>query len=208
MIEADTPHVVDGTLKLIFRADVGEYRKEPGNIFIRPTRYAVAAQHSEVQLTASGVLSEPCGNGGSDLVIWQGSALFPTYDPTGPQITHAVVSLNTIDQAGALGLAFGMRDPDSFALKMKLVLCEGGTFTFPLGLAPSGPVDLDPLLFGSPLDELLPDGSKYEYPLPGGVFVFGSDWAIPAGSADSEVDSGMKWNRAEPEFPPDPNAAR
>ncbi|MGZ8940181.1 MAG: hypothetical protein ACXW32_13320 [Limisphaerales bacterium] len=209
MTEADTPHVVDGTLKMIFRADVGEYRKTPGNIFIRPTRYAVAAQSSEVRLEAKGVVSEPCGEGGgSETSTWLGSALFPTYDPTGPQITHAVVSLNTIDQAGALGLAFGMRDPDSFPLKMRLVLCEGGTFTFPLGLAPSGPVELDPLLFGSPLEELLPDGTKYEYPLPGGVFAFGSDWAIPAGSADSEIDSGMKWNRAEAEFPPDPDAAR
>jgi hypothetical protein len=209
MIEPDTPHVVDGTLKLIFRADVGEYRKDPGNVFIRPTRYAVAAQNSEVRLEAKGVVSNPCGEGGgSETITWQGSALFPTYDPVGPQITHAVVSLDTIDQSGAFGLAFGMRDPDSFALKMKLVLCEGGPFTFPLGLAPSGPVEIDPLLFGSPMEELLPDGSKYEYPLPGGVFAFGSDWAIPAGSADSESDSGMKWNRADPEFPPDPAAAR
>lgn len=208
MIEAGTPHVVDGTLKLIFRADVGEYRREPGIVFIRPTRYAVAAQNSEVRLTAKGVVSEPCGEGGSETVTWEGSGLFPTYDPTGPQIVLATVRLNTIDQDGALGLAFGMRDPDLFALKMKLVFCEGGSITLPLGLAPSGPVELDPLLFGSPLEELLPDGTPPEYPLPGGVFVLGDDWAISAGSADSEIDSGMKWNRAEAEFPPDPAAAR
>ena len=209
MIEPETPHVINGTLNLIFRADVGEYRQEPGNIFIRPTRYAVGAQNSEVRLEASGVVSVPCGEGGgSETLTWHGSGLFPTYDPASPQTTHAVVSLNTIDQAGALGLAFGMRDPDQFALKMTAVFCGGGSFTFALGPGPSGPVELDPLLFGSPLDELLPDGTRYEYPLPGGVFVLGSDWAISEGSADSEVDSGMKWNRAEAEFPPDPDAAR
>jgi hypothetical protein len=209
MIEADTPHVVDGTLKMIFRADVGEYRKVPGNVFIRPTRYAVAAQNSEIRLTASGTLSAPCGDGGgSDAYTWLGSALFPTYDPVGNYLVHAVVSLDTIDQTGALGLAFGMRDPDQFPLKMHVVTCEGATFTFPLGLAPSGPVNVDPLLFGSPIEELLPDGSKYEYPLPGGVFAFGADWSIAAGRADSEIDSGMQWNRADPEFPPDPAAAR
>src|SRR5213076_524449 len=61
--EPDSEHVVNGTFKMIFRADVGEYRKEPGNVFIRPTRYAVAAQNSDIRLEASGVDSFDCGNG-------------------------------------------------------------------------------------------------------------------------------------------------
>jgi hypothetical protein len=207
MTEPDTPHVVNGTLKLVFRADVGEYRKAPGNVFIRPTRYAIGAQSSEVRLEASGVVSFPCGDAGVETETWLGSGLFPTWDPTGGQVTLANISLDTINETGALGVAFGISDPDRVALKVKIVPCTGASATYPLGPEPAGPTET-PLLFRSPLDELLPDESKYEIPVPGGVFVFGSDWAIPAGRADSEFDSGMTWNRAEAEFPPDPQAAR
>jgi hypothetical protein len=64
------------------------------------------------------------------------------------------------------------------------------------------------MIFGYPTEQTLPDGTKIEFPLPGGPFVFGSDWSISAGSADSGADSGMKWNQTNPEFPPNPDAAR
>ena len=210
MTQPPDPYVMNGTLKLIFRADVGEFRKVPGNVFIRPTRYAVPAKHSEVRLEATGSVSYPCGEGaGSETLTWLGSGLFPTYyDPAIPYLANAVVALNTIDQNGDLGLAFGLSDPDQFPLKMRIVPCDGPTLTFPLAPGPSGPVNGSPLLFGSPLETLLPDGTKIEYQLPGGSFAFGEDWAIAAGRADSEIDSGTTWNRAEAEFPPDPAAAR
>jgi hypothetical protein len=210
MTQPPDPFEINGTLKLIFRADVGEYRKVPGNVFIRPTRYAVPAKHSEVRLEATGSVSFPCGEGGgSETLTWFGSGLFPTYyDPAIPYLANAVVTLNTIDQIGALGLVFGLSDPDQFPLKMRIVPCDGPTLTFPMAPGPSGPVDGDPLIFGSPLEILLPDGSKLEYQLPGGPFSFGADWAIAAGSADSGIDSGMTWSSAAAEFPPDPAAAR
>ena len=210
MTEADTPYVMDGTLKMIFRADVADYRKVPGNVLIQPKRAAVAAKSSEIRLQATGTVSESCGEGGGvETYSWTGSGLFPPYsDPAIPYLVTAVISLNSIDQSGALGLAFGLRDPDLFPLQFKIVPCEGPTLTFALAPGPSGPVDGPPLMFGSPVEQLMPDGTPLEYPLPGGVFAFGTDWAIPAGRADSEVDSGMKWDRAEAEFPPDPAAAR
>jgi hypothetical protein len=208
MTEPDTSHVVNGTLKLIFRADVGEYRKVPGNVFIRPTRYAIAAQSSEIRLEASGVVTFPCGEGAVETDTWVGSGLFPAWDPTGPQVTIANISLDTIDGAGSLGLAFGMADPDQFSLREKVVPCDGASSNDPLAPEPAGPIGVEPLLFRSPLDEILPEASRYELPLPGGVFVFGSDWAISAGRADSEFDSGMTWNGAAAEFAPDPKAAR
>jgi hypothetical protein len=210
MTEEGTPHEIDGSLRLIFRADVGEYRKNVGNVFIRPTRWAVAARSSDVQLDAKGILAFPCGpSGGTETITWEGSGRFPTlYDPNVNEVTIAQISLNTIDQTGGFGLAFGLRDPDLFPLRMKIKDCEGQSFNFPVAPGPSGPVTGTPLMFSSPLDELLPDGTRLEYQLPGGSFTLGSDWAISAGAADSGADSGMKWIRAAPEFPPDSAAAR
>src|SRR5205085_1240995 len=121
--DTGTPHEVNGTLKLIFRADVGEYRKVPGNVFIRPTRAAVPAQNSEVRLTASGVETFPCGDGKVETITWEGTGLFPASQPTASEVTVSYLSLNTIDQSGALGLAFGLRDPDTFPLRVKTVGC-------------------------------------------------------------------------------------
>lgn len=210
MTEDDTPFLIDGTLKIIFRADIGDYRKLPGNVLIQPTRYAVAAKHSDIRLAASGTQSFPCGEGGgSETYSWIGSGIFPPYyDPNIPYLVTAVISLDTINQSGGLGLAFGLRDPDLFPLQLKITPCDAPVMSFALAPGPSGPVNGDPLMFGSPLEELLPDGTKIEYPLPGGVLTFDNDWAIVAGRADSEIDSGMTWNRAAPEFPPDPAAAR
>ncbi|HUS35540.1 MAG TPA: hypothetical protein VM680_09340 [Verrucomicrobiae bacterium] len=207
MFDEDSAHVIDGTLKLIFRADVGEYRKDPGNVFIRPTRWAVAGINSEVILTAKGIDVWSCGLSGVEIITWEGSGPFPTWDPTGNQVTVTALALNTIDQTGMIGLAFGAHDFDSYPLQERTVDCDGQTTKWGIAPRPSGPLLGEPLMFSPPLGDLLPDGTRLEYQLPGGKFGF-SDWAIAAGSADSEANSGMKWSRAEAEFPPDPEAAR
>lgn len=203
----EAPHVVDGTLTVVFRADIGEYRRVPGNVFVRPTRNAPAAQSSEVYLEAKGIVSSPCGNGGSETDTWSGSGMFPTYDPGGPQIAVVQFKVDTITGAGALALAFGMRDPGLFPLKDTVKFCDGPSFEFPL--APPAPGGLEePQVFGSPLEETLPDGSPYEMPLPGAAVTIGADWAIPAGQMSNALKATWKWNRAAAEFPPDPQAAR
>ncbi len=201
------PHAIDGTLTVIFRADIGEYRLVPGNVFIRPTRSAPASRASEVYLEAKGIVSNSCGDGRNETEVWSGSGLFPTYDPTGPQIATVYFQVDTLTGQGALALVFGMRHLDLFPLKMTLTLCEGQKFEFPLAPPPPGDVDVE-LAFRSPLEEKLPDGSAFEVILPGGGVTIGPDWAIPAGEMSNELMATWRWNRAEAEFPPDPQAAR
>lgn len=203
----EPPHQIDGALTLVFRADIGEYRKEPGNVFIRPTRYATAAKHSEIHLEAKGILSTPC-DPGTERIIWSGSGSFPASENEAPAMTVAYLSVDSILQVGALGVVYGMRDMDQFPLKMRYEPCDGGAVEFPLAPAPPGPVEVDPLMFGSPLDERLPDGTRLEFPLPGQSFSMDTDWGISAGNMQSELESSMKWNRTPAEFPPSPDAAR
>ena len=209
MTELETPHEINGNLKLVFRADVGEYRKEPGNVFIRPTRYAAGARMSDVQLKATGVKTSPCDQTTSEKITWFGSGSLPTQDPTSPGSTIAILALDTAANLGSLGVAFGIRDVDNFPLHIKVEPCDSGALTFTLGPGPTGPVEIpEPLMFGWSLEQTYPDGSRILFPLPGGSFFFGSDWAVNSGNAQSEVNSGMEWSAAAAEFPPDPQAAR
>ncbi len=207
MTEDGSPHVIDGSLTIVFRADIGEYRLVPGNVFVRPTRYAVASQDSEVYLEAKGIVVSDCGLGKSESETWHGSGLFPTYDPTGPYISVVYLSVDTITHDGGLAFAIGLRDLNAFPLKDTIVTCEGQTYEFPIAPAPPGSPE-DPQYFGSPLDERLPDGSAVTFPLPGGPVTFGDDWAIPAGTMSSTLEATWKWNSAAAEFAPDPQMAR
>ena len=74
-------------------------------------------------------------------MTWEGSSLFPSAQPNANQLVIAYVSLDTINEAGALGLAFGLRDPDQFPLRIKSVACDGSSYNFPLAPAPTGPAD-------------------------------------------------------------------
>lgn len=209
MTEPPTKHRIDGTLQLVFRADVGEYRKEPGNVFIRPTRYATGARVSDVHMEASGLQTFPCDQTRSEKITWLGSGSLPTQDPASPGTTIAILGLDTAANIGTLGIAFGIRDVDNFPLKVKVEPCDSGAMTFTLAPGPTGPVNVsEPLMFGWPLEETYPDGSRILFPLPGGSFFFGSDWAVNSGNAQSELNSGMEWTAAAAEFPPDPQAAR
>jgi hypothetical protein len=209
MTEPETPHEINGTWSLVFRADVGEYRKEPGNVFIRPTRYATGARVSDVQMKATGVGTHPCDKTKSEKITWLGSESIPTQDPNSAGMTIAILGLDTAANIGSLGVTFGIRDVDNFPLKVKVEPCDAPAMTFALAPGPTGPVAIsEPLMFGWPLEETFPDGSRILFPLPGGSFFFGSDWAVNQGNAQSELDSGMQWSAAAAEFPPDPQAAR
>lgn len=209
MTEPETPHEINGTLRLVFRADVGEYRKEPGNVFIRPTRYAAGARVSDIELKATGVQTFPCDKTKSEKITWFGSGALPTQDQASPGMTIAILGLDTAANIGTFGLSFGIRDVDNFPLKVKVEPCDSGAMTFIVAPGPSGPVNVsEPLMFGWPTEETYPDGSRILFPLPGGSFFFGSDWAVNQGNAQSELNSGMQWSAAAAEFPPDPKAAR
>jgi hypothetical protein len=211
MIEEGTPHVIDGNMTLIFRADVGEYRKDPGNVFIRPTRYALATLNSEVRLEAKGVESTPCQLGASETITWSGEGLFPIRDYTQPTVSgyHTIVglSLNTIDHVGGLGIGFGNLDPTDSPLKVTFTSCEGDSISVPIAPVPPGSLEQQQTI-KSPTEDRLPDGTEMELYLPGGSFSFGVDWAIPAGKMQNEIGASFTWNTAQAEFPPDPKAAR
>jgi hypothetical protein len=211
MIDEGTPHVIDGTMTLIFRADVGEYRKDPGNVFIRPTRYALATLNSEVRLEAKGVESTPCQLGASETITWSGGGPFPIRDYTQPTVSgyHTIVglALNTIDHVGGLGIAFGNLDPTDSPLKMTFTSCEGDSISVPIAPVPPGSLEQQQTI-KSPTEDRLPDGTEMELYLPGGSFAFGADWAIPAGTMQNEIGTSFTWNTAQAEYPPDPKAAR
>jgi hypothetical protein len=206
-----TPHRIDGTLDLIFRADVGEYRNAPGNVFIRPTRYAVPTQDSQVHMEAKGIASSSCGQGKSETRTWSGEGRFPAVGllqqftkPYGVIITLAV---NTIDRYGALGFSIALADPDAFPLKITGVPCEGDTVVLPAVPAPPGYID-PPQTFGFPTEETLPDGTRIEFPLPAVTFSLNPDGSIPGGSETNEAKATITWNAARIEFAPRPEAAR
>lgn len=209
--EKNTAHEIDGRVTLIFRADVGEYRKVPGNVFIRPTRSALAGRDSEVFLEAKGIDSSPCGNGGQDREIWSGSGnwLVRGFNDDVVHPFHSIVflSVNTIDLTGSLGLGFGIVDADASPLKMTFESCEGPSIT--LAMAPPVPGSFDdPPMFKMPLEEVLPDGSAFEIPLPGERFSVNADFSIPAGTMSNPLNASLKWNAAGIESPPDKSAAR
>lgn len=208
--EEDSAHRVDGTLRLIFRADIGEYRRVPGNVFIRPTRSAQAAVESLVQLEAKGIDSSPCDQG-SERVIWEGSGEWKVRgfndEVTSPAHSIVMLSVNTIDRVVALGLAFGLFDVDASPMEVVYEPCGGGSFRFPLAPAVPGDVD-NPPLFRLPLEELLPDGSMFEVPLPGTETILSADYSIPAGFMENDSGARFEWSSAAAEFPPDPQAAR
>lgn len=210
--EEKSAHVVDGNFNLIFRADVGEYRKVPGTVFIRPTRSAQASMDSKVLLEAKGVDSEPCDTVSSETTTWSGSGDFKVrgvfnVGEVSPYHSIILLSLNTIDLQSSLGIAFGVFDPDSIPLKSTYKSCEGQTVVLPI--PPPTPGDFsDPPSFKSPLEETLPDGTAFEIPLPGLTFGLGSDFSIPAGEMKNPLRASFQWIGAQPEFPPDPKAAR
>ena len=210
--EEDSAHVVDGNFNLIFRADVGEYRKVPGNVFIRPTRSAEAGIDSVVLMEAKGTDSEPCGRGSVTTTTWSGSGDFKVrgaFSESEAPPYHSLIylSLNTIDLQSSLGIAFGLFDPDTAPLKSTYKPCDGQTVVLPVPPPTPGEFS-DPPFFKSPLEETLPDGSIFEIPLPGQTFGLGSDFSIPGGEMKNPLHASFQWIGAQPEFPPDPKAAR
>ncbi|MCC6232091.1 MAG: hypothetical protein IT580_05575 [Verrucomicrobiales bacterium] len=210
--EDDSAHVIEGPASFVFRADIGEYRLVPGNVFIRPTRYAVAAQSSDFQLEAKGIDSTPCGENGRTTITWSGGGAVPVV-PVGkgagrhPFFAYVYLAVNSIDLKGAMGFVFGLLDLDQCPFKMTIDDCETGVMTFPV--VPASPGELEaPQWFGSPLEERLPDGSALELPLPGKDFVVGVDWGIPAGEMKNDLRASFRWNAAAAEFAPDSRAAR
>ena len=209
--EEGTPFRIDGTMKLVFRADIGEYRKVPGNVFIRPTRYAVAAAHSEVILRAQGTETEDCGEGGVSTTTWSGSGPFPVRTietpPDQPWHTIAALVLNTIDNQGGLGVAFGTFDPTQGPLKFTYTPCDGPPFEFALPPVPPGSVE-DQQIIKSSTEATLPDGSDIELVLPGKSFPLGAAGVIPADTMRNDLEASLTWSAVSPESPPDPDAAR
>jgi hypothetical protein len=207
MKDEGTSHQIDGNLSLVFRADIGEYRLVPGNVFIRPKRFAEAAQHSEIQLEAKGTESTPCDQGDSR-VIWLGSGPFPSAEDEAPATTISILAVDTIPQTGALGLGFGMRDIDAFPLKVRVEPCDASPETFPLAPAPPGSVDGMPILFSWPTDDPAPGQTRIEFPLPAKVVEISSDWSVVGGEMTNDTKAILKWNSAAAEFPPAADAAR
>jgi|GEM_PF-1881938 len=209
--EPGTPFSMDGTLSLVFRADVGEYRKVPGIVFIRPTRYATAMVDSRVFIEAKGTQTEDCGDGGVDTTVWSGSGLFPIRAgegiPDEPWHTLVGLSLNTIDHQAGLGIAFGTFDPTAGPLKLTYTPCSGGAFEIGLGPVPPGSLEEQQIIKSS-TEETLPDGSDITLILPGKTFPFGSNWVISGDTMASPLSASFTWSAAVPEFPPDPVASR
>lgn len=197
----DNPqHQVEGSVRVIFRADIGEYRVRPGNVFVRPTRYAEAAQKSKILLKATGVVREPCGDNQNTVETWFGEGDWPSATPDSPVLTLSMLRINTIDQSGAFAMAFGFGDPDQTPLKVRFEPCDAPPLVLPLPLA--WPF-FTPEYFSDPLEE-----TGAEFPLVGKPITFGSDWTIPAGSSTTPFKSGIDWNAAGVEFPPITDAAR
>ena len=146
------------------------------------------------------------GSGGSLRLSGQRtftSNLLPAYPGALTVLVFAWVCLGLL----GFGLGFGLFDIDASPMKVRVEPCGESARTFPLVPPPPGDVD-NPPLFKLPLEELLPDGSIFEVPLPGTETILSADNSIPAGFMENDSGARLEWNAAAAEFAPDPNAAR
>lgn len=203
----EEPFQIDGGMRLVFRADVGEYRADPGKVFIHPTRYAIATRDSSAELSAKGIMSTACGEGKSETQTWSGEgSWFPLgYNAAGqpPQDRGiiAYLSIDTINETGALAIGFGFSDPNQSPFRLTVNSCDGSTMVVPL---PPFPPSIEPVDMRLPTEE-----SDVVFPVPGKTFSIGGGWDIPGDKmAAEEINTTFEWITARAEFPPDPQAAR
>ncbi|MBC8138171.1 MAG: hypothetical protein H8F28_20010 [Fibrella sp.] len=204
----DEPFQIEGGMRLVFRADVGEYRADPGKVFIRPTRYAIATRDSSAELSAKGIVSEACSEGGgSETRTWSGEgSWFPlgfnaAGQPPQDRGIIAYLSIDTINMTGALAIGFGFADPNSSPFRQTVNDCDGNSFTTPI---PPFPPSIEPVEMRIPTEE-----SDVVFPVPGKTFAIGGGWDIPGDKmSSSEINTTFEWISATAEFPPDPQAAR
>lgn len=203
----EEPFAIEGGIRLVFRADVGEYRAEPGKAPTRPTRYAIATRDSVAALSAKGITSSACGEGGgSETVTWSGDGDWNTYAPGsgGAAQTRGIVaylSMNTETKEAALALGFALVSPEASPFRLTRVDCDGRTIAVPLAPFPpsANPVTM----------RLSTEESEVEFVVPGKKFSIGGGWDIPGDTmSESEINTSFKWIPARAEFPPDPQAAR
>ena len=194
------PLRIEGTVSLVFRADIGEYRIRPGNVFIRPTRYAIAAKASEVHLEGKGILRVSCSATANNVTTWLGEGDFKAADPHAPASVESYLKISTIDLSGALGFMFGLESQEASPIKVRFEPCAGGRVEVALAPAPPG---ARPEYFGDPLGDI-----DIEIPIIGKLFSVEDGWGIPAGFMTSPAKSRMDWNAAAVEWPPDASAAR
>lgn len=209
--EFGSPFGIDGTMKFIFRADIGEYRKVPGNVFIRPTRYAYPGARSEIILRGYGTETEDCGEGEVSTTTWSGRgpypALTPGKPPGAPWHTIAGLVLNTIDNQAGLGIAFGALDPTDGPVKYTYTPCDGPPFVMAIPPVPPGSLEDEQLLKLS-TEETLPDGTDIAGVLPGKTFPLSPGGVLAAATMENEPEASFTWSATAPESPPDPEAAR
>jgi hypothetical protein len=100
---------ITGKVPLRFRADIGKFRRTPGDALQNPERFAIVAKESDATLQASGVQSSGgCTNTWSKTITWKSNV----YD--GPT-AYSIISRMRIDptgKTGALGLGFGLLPPN------------------------------------------------------------------------------------------------
>jgi hypothetical protein len=202
----DKPHIIEGNMNLQFRVDVGEYRENPGIVFVRPTRTATLTHQSEAGLTAKGIYVEACSEGRTSTETWAGEQTLVPFDSKHPIQGVGLIGyikLDTINKTGALSVTFGLDGPYQSPFKNTAKDCDGQQLTLPIAPAPPTPIE-NVISFPSPVDpENLP-----ALPLLGTTFDMSGDWGIPGGSMNNDLGASFQWNAAQVEFAPDPQAAR
>jgi hypothetical protein len=189
----------EGDFKLVMRADIGEYRQNPGIVFIRPTRGAFADAKSQGTLTGSGERKESCGLSQINAEIWRGSGAWKsTYSSIQPFGIIAALRIDTINKVGGFTFNFSS-DGASDPIKVTFRDCAGATRTQLMPMIP--PVD------GNTIINIPVPGSEIELPFMGKNITFNGDWSFAAGTmttpAGMSPGSVLTYDAPIVEFPPD-----
>lgn len=190
--------VVQGPMKLRYRADIGTYREKPGEAPKEVLRTAVGTPDSQIALTASGTAHE-----GTDTTItWSKSQTFASA-LGGPGETFILANYLLIDtflQKAQLALAFGAFTPPFLMTIVTRDRTVETGFATAFGLL-NGVVE-----FPNPVEH--PNAPPI--PLPALDLSIDSQFGIAAGthSPPEMPFLHLEWDAAPAQFPPDPRAAR
>ncbi len=188
----------EGDLRIMMRADVCQYRKDPGIVFIQPTVGAFSTTQSGGVLTGSGAKKTNCGQNTIDEQVWRGSGTWKSiYASSQPYGFVCALRIDTLLKQGGIAFFFGS-DGVSDPIKVTVKDCGGGSQTQLLPMEP--PVD------GNTILDIPVPGSETSLPILGKNITFNNDFSFAAGSMKSPAgtpSSELTWEAPMVEYPPD-----
>jgi hypothetical protein len=190
--------IVEGPMRLRFRADVGTYREKPGEAPKEVLRSSVATKESRLELTASGTAHQ----GQNTTITWSQSQVFVSAFSNAGETTIIAnfLMIDTFLQKAQLGLAMGALTPPF----LQTITTREGTSRS--GFATAFGLLNEVMEFPNPREDL----NAPPIPLPALDLTIDNRFNIAAGTHTPPALPFLRleWDAAPAQSPPDPQAAR